>query len=177
MVRFTEPDYFLPIGGTIRHQFQYSKMLTEMGFKKEQIFLLNEGETVWFLKNKAYKGEVIEGKNIYVDAYGVGDVGNIVLRDRKTLASEGIVSVILVLDNQARLLTRPKFVTRGFVFEKGEEKLFSDATRIVEKTLNFKGGSVIDFGQVRKEAVMILEDYFFKKRGRKPLVIVDIIQI
>src|SRR3989344_4086245 len=177
LVRFTEPDYFLPIGGTIRHQFQYSKMLTAMGFKKEQIFLLNEGETIWFLKNKAYKGEVIEGKNIYVDAYGVGDVGNIVLRDRKTLASEGIVSVILVLDNQARLLTRPKFVTRGFVFEKGEEKLFSDATRIVEKTLNFKGGSVIDFGQVRKEAVMILEDYFFKKRGRKPLVIVDIIQI
>lgn len=190
LIRFTNPSYFIPIGGTIRHQHQYQQLVTELGYKKENVFLLGEGDTVWFTRTnfssknlngltnaKTYKGDPIETKNIYVDAYGIGDVGNVVLRDRKTLATEGIVAIVLTLDSQGRLVTRPKFLSRGFVYGLGEEKLFDEASRLIEKTLKPKGGRVIDFNNVRKEATSVLENFFFKKRGRRPLVIVDVIQI
>lgn len=189
LVRFTDPKYFIPIGGTVRHQHQYQRLVTGLGYKKEQMFLLAEGDTVWFNRiganlagNKltnveAYKGESVETKNIYVDAYGVGDVGNVVLRDRKTLATEGIVTAILILDNQAKLSMRPKFLSRGFVYESGEEMLFSEAVRLLEKVLKPRGSALLDVNNVRKEATGALEDFFYKKRGRRPLVIVDIIQI
>jgi ribonuclease J len=174
LIRFTNPKYFIPIGGTIRHQKQYEKLVTELGFKKETVFSLDEGETVWFEKgNKGYrgnKGEKIETKNIYVDAYGVGDVGNIVLRDRKTLSSEGFVFAMLVVDNQGRLVARPKILSRGFVFEKGEERLFDHAVQLIERKTK-------PINNIKREVIEELEEFFYKERGRKPLVIVEIIQI
>lgn len=177
LIRFTNPAYFIPIGGTIRHQHQYQELVADLGYKKEKVFLLDEGETVWFSKGKALRGDSIGTNNIYVDAYGIGDVGKIVLRDRKTLASEGVVAVVLILDSHGKLIARPKFLSRGFVFEKDEEKLFAEATRSLETVLKPRTERVIDLNKVRKEAGTILEDFFFKKRGRKPLVIVDVIQI
>ena len=87
LVRFTNPRYFIPIGGTIRHQKQYENLVEQLGYAKKDVFSLNEGETIWFVKNKAYKGDKVETKNIYVDAYGIGDVGSVILRDRKTLSN------------------------------------------------------------------------------------------
>ncbi|OGK13927.1 hypothetical protein A3C98_01450 [Candidatus Roizmanbacteria bacterium RIFCSPHIGHO2_02_FULL_37_15] len=177
LIRFTNPDYFIPIGGTIRHQNQYKKLVSDLGYNKEKVFSLNEGDNVWFVKGKAYLGNSLEIKNIYVDAYGIGDVGNVVLRDRRTLSSEGIVVAVLVLDSKAKLVSRPKLLSRGFVYEKGEEKLFSEAIILLERSLKPRPERVIDFNNIRKEITIILENFFFKKRGRKPLVIVDIIQI
>lgn len=176
LVRFTDPAYFIPIGGTIRHQHQYQKLLLDLGYKKEQSFLLEEGETIWFSKGRAYRGEVVETKNIYVDAYGIGDVGQIVLRDRKTLANEGIVVALLILDAQGKLVSKPKILSRGFVFEKEEEKLFDEAVRLLESTLKPKMNKIAD-GNIRREASGLLENYFFNERGRKPLIIIDIIQV
>jgi len=82
LIRLTNPKYFIPIGGTVRHQQQYRKLTEELGYRSDSVFLLQEGETVWFTKNKATLGDTIETRNIYVDAYGIGDVGSIVLRDR-----------------------------------------------------------------------------------------------
>jgi ribonuclease J len=177
LIRFTDPKYFIPIGGTIRHQRQYQKMVEEMGYKKETVFMLQEGETIWFTKNHAQKGDRIETKNIYVDAYGIGDVGNMVLRDRKMLATDGIVMALLIIDNQIRLITKPKIVSKGFVYEKGEEVLFSKATDIIQKTMKPKARNVINLNRLKKEIITDLEDFFFKERGRKPLIIVEIVQI
>ncbi len=177
LVRFTDPKYFIPIGGTVRHQHQYQRLVMGLGYKKEQLFLLNEGDTVWFNQNKAYKGESVETKNIYVDAYGVGDVGNVVLRDRKTLATEGVVGVFLIVDSLGRLTTRPQFMTKGFVHAPGEEKLFDEAKAVIEKLLKPRGEALVNLDGVKKETVDILENFFYKKRGRRPLIIVDTIQI
>ncbi len=89
LVRFIQPKYFIPIGGTVRHQRQFQRVVQTLGYDKNKVFTLNEGETVLFKKNTAEIGETIELKNIYIDAYGVGDVGQVVLRDRQTLAEEG----------------------------------------------------------------------------------------
>lgn len=177
LIRFTDPKYFIPIGGTIRHQRQYQKLALELGYKKESVFLLDEGESIWFTKQGAHEGETVETKNIYVDAYGVGDVGNIVLRDRKTLSSEGIVFAFLVTDTTGKLVSRPKILSRGFVFEKGEERLYEGAIQLVEKGMKSKGGKIFDPGALKREIIGELEGFFFKERGRKPLIIVEMIGV
>jgi ribonuclease J len=132
LARMTNPKYFIPIGGTIRHQRQYQTLVGDMGFDKEKVFMLEEGDTVWFTKGKGQKGDPVEARNIYVDAYGIGDVGNVVLRDRKTLSSEGIVVAVILIDQKMQLVTRPKLISRGFVFEKGEDELFERAAKKIE---------------------------------------------
>lgn len=177
LVRFTQPKYFLPIGGTIRHQRQYQRLVMQMGYEKDSVLLLDEGQTMWFTPKGVTPGETIETRNIYVDAYGVGDVGNVVLRDRKTLSSEGMVAVLLVLDKQSQLVSRPTILSRGFVFEKNEDKLFEDASQKIERILGQKRERLLDPNNVKKEVAKTLEDFFYKERGRNPMVAVEIIQL
>lgn len=182
LIRFTNPNFFIPIGGTVRHQKQYENLVVDMGFKRENVFSLKEGETVWFARKKdgaigSFMGPDIDTKNIYVDAYGVGDVGNIVLRDRKTISTEGIVFAFLVVDNFGKLVVRPKIVSRGFVFEKKEEKLYKEAIFNIEKAVKSRQGKLIDIEKIRKDIINELEKFFFEKKGRKPLIAVEIIQL
>jgi len=152
-------------------------MVEEMGINRENVFLLPEGQTIWFSKGKAVKGEAIETKNIYVDAYGVGDIGNLVLRDRKTLATDGIVVAILALDNQMRLVSRPKILSKGFVFEKEEARLMEGAMKLIELILKPKLGRVFEINNIKREVSREVENFLFKQRGRRPLIITDVIQI
>lgn len=177
LMRFTNPKFFIPIGGTIRHQKQYENLAKDLGYEKEKVYSLTEGETIWFTKNKSYKGDDVETKNIYVDAYGVGDVGNIVLRDRKTISTEGVVFAFLIVDNTGRLITRPRIVSRGFVFEKEEEQLYKDAVVVAEKSIKPRGGRIIEIGKIRKDVIDGLEEFFYKKKGRRPLISAEVIQL
>lgn len=178
LARFTNPKYLLPIGGTIRHQRSYERLMTEdLDFKKEQMFLINEGDTVWFTKKEAYKGDTVETRNVYVDAYGVGDIGNVVLRDRQTLSSDGMVVGVIVTNQSGQMVAAPKFFSRGFVFEKNEEDLFVKAGRLIEKSMGKSKGAVIDTDNYKKKIGRELEDFFFQERGRRPLVLVDMIQV
>lgn len=178
LIRFTNPEYFIPIGGDLRHQRQYQRMVEELGFSKDKVFLLDEGETVWFYKGgRMIRGEAVETKNIYVDAYGVGDVGRVILRDRQTLSSEGMVTIFLVIDNFAKLLTEPKILSRGFIFEKANDNLIKGAVSLIENLFKPKKNKVFDLINLKRETAAKLEDYFFKKTGRKPLILVEAIQI
>lgn len=176
LMRLTNPKYFIPIGGTIRHQRNYQKLAYDLGYKKESVFLLDEGETVWFEKKTARLGQTINTKTIYVDAYGVGDVGSVVLRDRQTLSTEGIVVVVLFIDAHGQMVAAPRIISRGFVFEKQEEEMFKKAGTVVESSLKPRAGRLINVGNIKKETADVLEGFFFEQRGRKPLVIVDVVQ-
>lgn len=177
LARFIYPQYFIPIGGTIRHQRQYQRLMGELGFDKEKVFTLDEGNSLWFSKNKAILGDNIETKNVYVDAYGIGDVGNLILRDRQSLASDGIVISLIIMDNQLRLVTQPKIITRGVIYEKNEQELLNKAIDLIQRLTKPKGERVKDVGNLKKEIGRQMEDLFYKERGRKPLVVVDVIQI
>ncbi len=177
LIRFTNPKFFIPIGGTIRHQKQYEVLVDDLGYDKKKVFSLKEGETVWFDGVGARLGEEIETKNIYIDAYGVGDVGNIVLRDRKTISTDGIVFAILIVDKNAMLLTRPKIFSRGFVYEKEEKELYEGAIRLIEKITKPRERKVIDLGKLKRDIINNLEDYFFKTKGRRPMVVVEVVSL
>ncbi len=177
LMRFTNPAYFIPIGGTIRHQQEYRSLAGSLSFDENKVILLNEGETMIFQKGKADRGEDVDTKSIYVDAYGVGDVGNMVLRDRKTLSSDGMVICFLALDKMCRLVTRPKFVSKGFVFQQNEDELFEKATKVVEASMKPNSAPVGDFTGVKRAIISQLENFFFKQRGRKPLIVVETLEI
>ncbi len=177
LIRFTDPKYFIPIGGTVRHQKQYQRLVEQLGFQRDRVLTLDEGDTMWFEKGAVRKGQKVETKNIYVDAYGVGDVGRVVLRDRKTISTEGILVAVLVLDKNGRMTMPPRLISRGFVFEKKEEALFKDAERIISRVLKPRTERVMDFNLVRKQVSEQLEQFFVEQRGRAPLIIVDIVQI
>lgn len=177
LMRFTNPKYFIPIGGTIRHQRQYENLVEQLSYNKKDVFSLNEGETIWFVKNKAYKGDKIETKNIYVDAYGIGDVGSVILRDRKTLATDGIVFALSVVDNKGVLLGSPKIFSRGFVFEKEVNKLYLEAEKIVKSVFQLKNDKAFDAGKMQYEVIKNLEEFFRKATGRKPLIVAEVIQL
>lgn len=187
LIRFTNPKYFIPIGGTIRHQKQYENLVEQLSYDKKDVFSLNEGETIWFVKNKAYKGDKVETKNVYVDAYGIGDVGSVILRDRKTLATDGIVFALSVVDNKGVLLGSPKIFSRGFVFEKEENRLYSEAEKIAEGVFQIKNDKssfakasedrTFDTGKMQYEVIKNLEEFFRKATGRKPLIVAEVIQL
>lgn len=177
LIRFTNPKYFIPIGGTIRHQKQYENLVEQLNYKKNDVFSLNEGETVWFVKNKAYMGDKIETKNIYVDAYGIGDVGSVILRDRKTLATDGIVFALLIVDNKGLLISKPKIFSRGFIFEKEESKMYAQAEEMVTDAFQAKGDKIFDVEKMQYEVIKNLEEFFRKATGRKPLIVAEVIQL
>ncbi|MFO0703512.1 MAG: ribonuclease J [Patescibacteria group bacterium] len=182
LLRFTKPKYAIPIGSTIRHHMQYQNLCMQVGMRKEAVFLLNEGETVTFEgQSKARKSEVIETEAIYVDAYGVGDVGNVVLRDRLTLSSEGIVVAVVTIDNSTSQVMEPKIISRGFVFEKTESELLNEAASTVKSLIERKLASVgkkeaiMEQPTVKKDVVKSLEQFFRERTGRMPLVVAEII--
>ncbi len=177
LVRFTKPKFIIPIGGTLRHQYVYQKFAAGLGYDEKKVFLLKEGDTVWFEKNRAYKGNRVETKNIFVDALGIGDVGSSVLQDRQTLAKEGFVNIILILDNQGRLLKKPEIISKGFVFEPIEKGLFKRATNLIEKTFKPKKDRVINIGLAKKEIKDSLTKLFMQEKGRSPLIIITTIQM
>ncbi len=177
LIRFTKPKYFIPIGGTIRHQKQYENLVEQLSYNRKDVFSLNEGETVWFDKNRAYLGDKIETKNIYVDAYGIGDVDSVILQDRKALATDGVVFVLSNIDRNGLLLGQPKVVSRGFIFEKVDNRLYQEAIKIVQSVFKPKGGKVLELENIKREVTQNLEEFFRKATGKKPLIVAEVIQL
>ncbi len=177
LARLTNPKYFIPIGGTIRHQKQYQKLIEELGYDRNTVVNLNEGETVWFERNKIRRGDDVETKTIFVDAYGIGDVGRVVLRDRKTLSSDGMVVIILAVDKFGMLTTKPKIFSRGFIFDDIGKGLYKRGIKEIERITKPKGGRNLDINNIKREVEQNLEEFLYQETGRKPLIVVEIIQL
>ncbi len=173
-----KPKYLIPIGGTIRHMRAYRELAEMMGWKKEQVFELREGESVEFAKDgDPKKGERIAVKNVLVDGLGVGDVGNVVLRDRQTLAKEGVVIVILQTDHQnGKLTVKPDIVSRGFVFAKEQQEFLDRASAELSRKISEKVKVANPTG-VKEVAVDFLERFFFEETGRRPMILPVVVEV
>jgi len=182
LVRFTKPKYTIPIGSTVRHHMQYRNLCMDLGYKKENVLLLDEGETITFeTGGKVSKTEVIETEAIYVDAYGVGDVGSVILRDRQTLASEGIVVAVINVNSSTKQVSDPRIISRGFVYEKTESDLLAQASKRAKEIIENKLATVgpreagMEVSTYKREIGKALEQYFKEQTGRMPLVVTEII--
>ena len=177
MIRLTKPQYLIPIGGTVRYARGYRRLAGELGYQENKVLLLINGQTVTFDSAKYQLSEKISIKNVYVDAYGIGDVGNIVLRDRSTLGKEGIVFVIIPIGSDNKLIRQPELISRGFVYEAQSSDLFVNATATIKEIIAREKTEIIARENLEREIIKKLENLFYKTTGRRPLVIVEILVI
>jgi ribonuclease J len=179
LIELVRPKYLLPIGGNFRHAVAYQKLALQLGYKKEDIILADDGQVVELspfgqvdLNKKFAAGTVM------VDALGIGDVGNVVLRDRKVLSEEGIVVAIVILNKSTlKIIGEPEIVSRGFVYVRSSEELIHQAQREIKIALNELRNRRISTRFLRIEVQGNLEKFFFKKTGRRPMVLLQLIEV
>ena len=168
-----KPKYAIPVHGEYRHLIAQRNIARELGIPKDNIFILHSGEVLELDEEEAkISGKVPVGA-ILVDGLGVGDVGNVVLRDRQHLAEDGIVIVVFGIDRASgQMISGPSIVSRGFVYVKESDKLIDDATDIVldEVTEALSGGTT-DWGKLKGVVKDALSEYIWKKTKRRPMIL------
>ena len=179
MLSAVGPTYILPIGGTYRHMMQYRRLAQDLGYNKEDIFIPEEGEVLEFRAGARPRiVETINLENIMIDGLGVGDVKNVVLRDRQTIATEGIVVIVVpVARSTGKVTSEPDIISRGFVYMKESGVLLDQAKRIVNQSLRLKKGRILDWQFVRRHVEENVSKFLRNKTGRTPLIVPVIVEV
>ena len=174
-----KPKYAVPIHGEYKHRKAQAKIAEELGIPKDQIFMLQSGDV---LEMDSHKAEIV-GKvpvgAILVDGLGVGDVGNIVLRDRQHLAEDGILIVVLALDSYSdQLVSGPDIVSRGFVYVKESDELLDEARLLVNDAIqNCLDKKQTDWGKMKAIIKDVLSEFVWKKTKRRPMILPIIMEV
>lgn len=179
MLSLVKPLYFVPIHGEYRHLVNHAQVGSEMGIPEERVLLAQDGDVICFENGEArLKGTVHTGRAL-VDGKGVGDVGEIVLRDRRRLSGHGMVIVLLAMDEHTgENIYGPDIISRGFVFEDQRQFILEDAKTIVMEVLNQLERSLgIDWTEVESEIQRRLKRFFYKAIERSPLILPVIITV
>ncbi|MCL4397781.1 ribonuclease J [Patescibacteria group bacterium] len=178
MLNLVKPKYVWPIGGTIRHIKHYAKLAIDSGYKPEQIITPSEGQIVNIESGKAKVDGFVEVKNILIDGLGVGDVGNVVLRDRLTMSADGVVMVIVPVEKATgKIVGNVDIVSRGFVYMKESDELIGEAKQVVRDTLADHQGPMSDFRFLRRHITDHLEKFLFEATHRRPLILPVIVEV
>lgn len=169
----THPKYALPIHGEYRHRMAQKGLAESMGLPKENILLMSSGDVVEVSQDQCKVVDHVQAGAILVDGLGVGDVGNIVLRDRQNLAQNGIIIVVLTLEKFSnQLLAGPDLVSRGFVYVRESEDLMEDAKEVVENALDScLERNITDWGKIKNTVKDALSDFLWKRTKRSPMIL------
>jgi ribonuclease J len=172
----TNPKYFVPIGGTVRHMRAYGIIAQSMGAPIQNVLELNPGAVVEFKNGNARLAGKIPVRNVLVDGLGIGDVGSVVLRDRQILAKDGIAIAMIQLDrNEGTLISEPEVISRGFVYEGKNKRFLDQAGETLGKHLGDR--KRLDAKLIRDETVNFLEKFFYEKIGRRPMILPVVIEV
>lgn len=174
-----KPKYAIPIHGEYKHRKAQAKIAAELGIPKDHIFMLQSGDTLEMdAENAEVTGKVPVGA-ILVDGLGVGDVGNVVLRDRQHLAEDGIMIVVLALESGSdQLVSGPDIVSRGFVYVRESDELLDEARLLVDEAVQKcldKGQT--DWGKLKATIKEILGDFVWKRTKRRPMILPIIMEV
>lgn len=175
----TQPKYAVPVHGEYKHLMAQAKIAEEMGVSKSNVFILHSGSVLEFSNTEADIVGEVEAGAVLVDGLGVGDVGNVVLRDRQKLADEGIVVVVIAMDNYSgQVVAGPEISTRGFVYVKEADDLLEEAHGIVEQTIFYvQDNSITDWGKIKNTIKDNLGEFIWKKTKRRPMIMPVIIEV
>ena len=176
MQALTKPRYFMPIHGEFRHLAANRELALDMGMDSRNIFISDLGKVLEIDKHGARFGETVQAGNVLVDGYGVGDVGNIVLRDRKNLSQDGLIAVV---DLASRLLmSGPDIVSRGFVYVRESEELMENARKIALASIEDElRGRNIDRARLKNRISGDLAKYLYAQTKRKPMILPIVMEL
>lgn len=179
MLTLMKPKYFIPIHGEYRMLHKHKQLAESVGVERENIFIVNNGDVVDFDGETARQTRKVRAGRVFVDGLGVGDVGNIVLRDRRLLSEEGMLVILITVSKETgRLLTEPDTISRGFVYKPDAQELIEEVNESVKttvdrfKTINGSDGAVMR-QQIKKSVEMLL----FERTKRRPMILVFVIEI
>ncbi len=173
------PKYAIPVHGEYKHMIAQAKIARDLGMAKENIFILKSGDVLELSEEKAGVIDKVPVGDILVDGLGVGDVGNVVLRDRQHLAQDGILIVVLGLDGATdQLLCGPDIVSRGFVYVKESDELMEEARYVVNEAVeSCLDRGITDWGKLKSSIRDALGDYVWKKTKRRPMILPIIMEV
>ena len=179
MYSLVRPKFSIPVHGEYRHLMAQRNLAISMGIPKENVILMRSGDVIE-IGDEGYRvADHVQAGGILVDGLGIGDVGNIVLRDRQNLAQNGIISVVLTLEKYSnQLLAGPDIVSRGFVYVRESEDLMEEAQRIVDEAVqSCLEKHVSDWGKIKNIIRDSLSDFLWKKMKRNPMILPIIMEV
>lgn len=173
------PQYAIPVHGEYRHLKAQAALAKELGYSSEDIFILSSGDVLELDEDGAEVVGKVPVGSVYVDGLGVGDVGNIVIRDRQHLAEDGILIVVMALESASNMLVSgPDIVSRGFVYVRESDELVDGARGLVIDIMDkFQERNVSDWGKIKSAIRDSLSDYLWKKTKRRPMILPIIMEV
>ena len=174
-----KPQYVMPVHGEYKHLMAQKKIAQSLGIPKEHVFIMKSGQVLELCEAGAEVAGTVPAGGILVDGLGVGDVGNVVLRDRQHLAEDGIMIVVLALDSyNGVLVSGPDIVSRGFVYVRESESLMDEARELVDEAVNqCLDRGITDWGKLKGAIRDSLSDYVWKKTKRRPMILPIIMEV
>ncbi|SFH47496.1 ribonuclease J [Tindallia magadiensis] len=177
--RLVNPKYFIPVHGEYRHLKQHANLAARMGVPEENIFTMENGQVLEMNQKQAKITGKVQAGPVLVDGLGVGDVGSIVLRDRKHLAEDGLMVVVVTLDKkEAKVVAGPDIISRGFVYVRESEDLLGEAREEVQKSLEqCEQKGIREWSQLKNAIRDSLKDFLYQKTQRRPMILPIIMEV
>ncbi|MCR5678413.1 MAG: ribonuclease J [Agathobacter sp.] len=173
------PKYSIPVHGEYKHLVAQAKIAKELGYDNDHIRILSSGDVLEIDEESAKVTGKVHVGNVMVDGLGVGDVGNIVIRDRQKLAEDGIIIVVMTLERgSGQLLAGPDIVSRGFVYVRNSESLMDDAQSVLNATMEYcQDHNITDWGKIKNLIKDDLGDFVWKETQRHPMIMPIIMEV
>ncbi|WBW99611.1 ribonuclease J [Oceanirhabdus sp. W0125-5] len=174
-----KPKFFIPVHGEFRHLKQHAELAKGLGRSDEEVVICNNGDVVEISSEEIKKTGIVNAGQIFVDGLGVGDVGNIVLRDRKHLSQDGILTVVVTMEKDSgKIIAGPDIITRGFVYVRESEDLISEAKKRVKEVLKAcEQQNVKEWAVLKNTMKENLREYLYEKTKRNPMILPIIVEV
>ncbi|MFX3624357.1 MAG: ribonuclease J1 [Ectobacillus sp.] len=179
MLRLIKPKFFMPIHGEYRMQRMHAKLAVDCGVPEENCFILDNGDVLGLRADEAAVVGKIPSGSVYIDGNGVGDIGNIVLRDRRILSEEGLVIVVVSIDmKEFKIAAGPDIISRGFVYMRESSDLINDAQALISSHLSkVMERKTTQWSEIKNEITDTLAPFLYEKTKRRPMILPIIMEI
>ena len=179
IISLAKPKYFIPVHGEYKQLRAHAETAKKMGIPTENIFILENGKTLELNKKEAKITTSVPSGKILVDGLGIGDVGNIVLRDRQHLSQDGLIVIVMTMDKSTgEIISGPDVVSRGFVYVRESETLMDDVKRVIKQEVRtFEEEGIRDWSTIKSTLKDDLRDYIFQRTKRNPMILPIIMEV
>ncbi len=179
ILTLAKPKYFVPVHGEYRQLMAHADTAKSLGIEGKDIFIMSNGRTLELNENEAKLTTAVPNGRVLVDGLGVGDVGNIVLRDRQHLSQDGLIVIVMGMDaSTGEIVSGPDVVSRGFVYVRESENLMDDLKRVIrEEVRKLEENHISDWSTIKTTLKDELRDYIFEKTKRNPMILPIILEI